>query len=433
MVISRIWSIPLSLLLLGLVGCTSVTVDDTQNTVNVSVQGLYQKRTPSGTSRGSLESRPTRYAFVEFRKNSDDSVLATASLGVNGTGTAAIPRGASVYAVLYADIFAPTATGTGFSLHGSVKKAIPQAHYATGAAFDAEPTWYASSSTFIADSSGSLTIQAEESNSVGGAFAIADQMVEFALGMGRLEPNLPLPNLHTFWTTGTGSTYPQAATNSSSTILKHPYSSRPILANEIWYGGPSNCAEAYNESLLQETFARSLFAYGSYWSTTQNTYGSIIRGDNDAAYTSPWIAAESTMAFTSGFGNFLSCAFRNDPNLYSVATNGTVTSWSLATHDFTPTAGGEFYGSSVARSLWGIWKTSLGGNQASLQTLWNATVPTLANQSNEYGMAPLGCYPTYLVGLKRLSGTVNLAAIQTQLTAENIGDLNASYFPGTSR
>jgi len=253
--------------------------------------------------------------------------------------------------------------------------------------------------------------------------------------MGRLEPSLPLPNLHAFWTNGTGSTYPQAVTNSSRTILKHPYSSRPILANEFWYGGPSNCAEAFNESLLQETFARSLFTHGSYWSTnaqSQTSYGSIIRGDNDAAYTSPWIAAESTMAFATGFGNFLSGAIRNDPNLYSVDSNGVVTSWSLATHDFTPTVGGEFYGGSVSRSLWGIWKTALGGSQASLQTIWNATVPTLANQSYEYGNAPLGCYPTYLVGLKRLAGTVNLAAIQSQLTAEYIGDINASYFAGTS-
>jgi hypothetical protein len=425
----------MGLVLLGFLGCSSSSSDDHYDSVRVTVQGLYQKRTPSGTSRGSLVTRPARYAFVELRRNSDSYVLATAELNADGTGTASIPRGERVFAVLVADVLPPTPGGTGFALHGSVKKAQLNASYSSGEAFRDVNNWTTTSSVFTADADGTLSIEALESTSEAGAFAIADQMVEFALGIGRLEPNLPLPNLHTFWTSGTGSTYPQAVTNSSQTILKHPFSNRPILAHELWYGGPSNCAEAFNESLLQETFARSLFAYGSYWTTnsqSQTTYGSIIRGDNDNAYTNPWVAAESTMAFATGFGNFLSGALRNDPNLYSVDSNGSVTSWSLATHDFTPTGGGEFYGSSVARSLWGIWKTALGGNQANLQTLWNATVPTLANESYEYGKAPLGCYPTYLVGLKRLAGTVNLAGIQAQLSAENIGDINTSYFASTA-
>jgi len=165
MVISRMWSVPLGFLLAGLVGCTSVSVGDTQNTVNVTVQGSYQKRTPSGNSRGSLESRPTRYTFVEFRKNSDSTVLASAALGANGTGTASIPRGASVYAVLWADVLAPTASGTGFSLHGSVKKARLASSYASGEEFRDVLTWGTTSSTFLADADGTLTIQALESTS----------------------------------------------------------------------------------------------------------------------------------------------------------------------------------------------------------------------------------------------------------------------------
>lgn len=422
-----------ALLLAGITGCTSVS-DDEGDLVNVTVQALHQKRSPSGTTLGGLIIRPSRYAYAELRRDSDSALLATVGLNGSGTGTGSVPRGSNVYAVVYADILAPNAAGTGFALHGSVKKAIPQSSYATGVAFDAEPTWYTTSPTFTASSAGTLSVLSLESNSEAGAFAIADQMVEFALGMGRLEPTLPLPNLHTFWTSGTGSTYPAAVTTAGGALLSHPYSTRPILAHELWYGGPANCADAYNESFLQETFARSLFANGSYWSTsTPRTYGSIIRGDADAAYIDPGIASESTIAFANGFGYFLSGAFRNDPNLYLVASNGSVSTWSLNTSTSpTPVGGGEFYGASVARSLWGIWKNSLGGAQSGLQTLWDATVPSRANLIYEYGNAPLGCYPTYLVGLKRLAGSTLSSSIQTQLSAENIGDINSLYFAGTA-
>jgi len=436
MTIQRIWTGSLASLLLVLTGCTAVSIDDgTANNVNVTVQALYEKPTLSSAGFGSLSSRPSRYALLEIHRNSDNSLIGSVGLGANGAGTLAVPRGTAVYAVVYADVLAPTPSGTGFSLHGSVKKSLPKSSYTTGSNFEAEPTWYTTSSTFTADNSGTLTVTALASTSEAGAFAIADQMVEFALGMGRVEATLPLPNLHAFWTSGTGSTYPGAVTNASGTILTHPYSNRPILANEIWYGGPNNCADAFNDSLLQETFAHALFAYGSYWSTnaqSQTTYGSIIRGDNDAAYTSPWIAAESTIAFANGFGYFLSSAFRDDSNHYLVATDGSATSWRLDQHDFTPTAPGEFYASCVARSLWGTWKTALGGGQTSLQTLWNATVPSLANQSYEYGNAPLGCYPTYLVGLKRLATTTNAAAVQAQLDAEHVSTINALYFDSTA-
>jgi len=86
----------------------------------------------------------------------------------------------------------------------------------------------------------------------------------------------------------------------------------------------------------------------------------------------------------------------------------------------------------VARTLWGTWKSALGGGQTNLQTIWNATVPAIASQSYEYGNAPLGCYPTYLVGLKRLAGASKESAIQSQLTAENIGAINASYFDSSA-
>jgi len=440
---SQKWTWLLTTPMLIFVGCGGGSDSQPRETVIVTVQARYEKQSVTSTGFGPITSQPARYALAKLYDNATNAELKSIDLDANGTGTATVIRGTNIFAVIYADILVPMPVGTGFTVHGNVKKAIPKAHYLTGAELENDPTWATTSDTFQANSSGNLTVLALKSTSEAGAFAIADQMVEFGLGMGRLEPTLPLPNLHVFWTSGTGSTNPTAATTASTstsvgTILNNPNTNRPMLVNEVWYGGPSNCADAYNGGLLVDTFSRGLSAYGSYWHTSsgQTQYGSIVRSDNDAASISPWISSESTIAFTSGFSAFLSAALRNDPNVYLMNSGGVVDSWSLAVHDATPTGGGEFYSSSIARAQWGIWKTALGGTTTGLQTIWNATNPTQAPNDLEFGNAPLACYPTYLKGLKRLAGTPVSSSIQTQLELENVGNgmdvTLGSYFDSTA-
>jgi hypothetical protein len=425
MAMKSLWALKAALPLALLTACTSVSVDDgSGDQVRVTVQAKYEKRP---LSSGSLLTLPARYALGELRYASNDQVAGgPVGLAADGTGTINVPRGSNVYAVIYADVMAPaSSTNLSFALYGSVKKGVPAASYTSVDAFDAVPTWYTTSEAFAANSDGTIPVTARESTSEAGAFAIADQMVAFARGVGNLEPSLPLPDLHVFWDAGTGSSYPTAVTTSRGDLLIRSTTRRPILSQQLWYGGPSNCADAFNDSLLQENFAHALFAFGSYWqvnSSNQYSFGTIIRSDNDPVAVSPWIASESSLAFQNGFGNFLSSAFRNDPYQYLVAANGSVSSWRLDQHTSPAAAGGgEFYGASVARSLWGTWKNAFSGSSNGLQTMWNATVPTPAAQPFEYGNAPLGCYPTYLMGLKRLGSSVS-AAIDTELNLENIGN-----------
>lgn len=427
------WSWSMISPVLFLVGCTVSVGNGSSDTVRVTVRAQYEKRTIGSGGMGALTTRPARYAYANLVNTSTNNVIDSVDLNADGVGSIEVTRGTNCYAVIYADVLVPASSGGGFSLHGNVKKAIPKTFYATSGigSLDSEPTWGTSSDSFLANSSDTLTIRALESTSEAGAFAIADQMVEFALGVGRLESTLQLPNLHVFWASGTGSTYPTAATTSTGTILHNPTTNRPMLMNEIWYGGPSNSADAFNDGLLLETFARGLFAYGSDW---QPTYESIIRSDNDSyAYIEPYIASESTIAFTSGYATFLSSALRNDPNVHLMDSTGAVDTWRLDQHDISPVDGGEFYASSIARAQWGIWKSVLGGNTTGLQTLWAATT---ANQPYEYGNAPLGCYPTYLLGLKRMAGSLAYNAMLPQLNAENVGkgaDVTlSSYLDGTT-
>jgi len=275
-------------------------------------------------------------------------------------------------------------------------------------------------------------VTALESTSEAGAFAIADQMVAFAQKVQALEPTLRLPNLHAFWyatsTDATLTTYPMAARVSGTGALLKQNTGRTVFQHEVRWAGPTAAdrgADAYNDGVLQEAFARLLFA--DYSLQAKDNAGNdepwpILRRDGDNAYADPWdsTALEPTLAWTSGFSTFLSCAFRNDPAFREVASNGAVSTLRLDTHSNPlPSPAGEYVPAAVARSLWGLWKNPslFNGSQAGLQTLWNAN---LANQDYEQSNTPLAAYPTYLNGLKRLAGIGTATTIANELLLENV-------------
>lgn len=425
----KCWTILILALPLAL-GTACTGGNDATDNVSVTVKASYEKIAYGSGGLGSVTPSPARYAYAQLCRESDGTAIQGVDLDANGVGTISIPPG-NVYAVVYADVAIPN--GSDLLMQGSVIPKVPTAHY-TATEFKNLLPWYVTSDSFTADSSGTITVRALESTGEAGAFAIADQMVEFALGMHRLEPTLPLPNLHAFWTTGTGDTNPAAVTDTTGNLIRSTFSSHPILAAEI----PKDTnwrSVVYNDGRLIETFARGLFATGSSWTKTVGEEGSLVRADNDNALIDLGYASEPSIAFMSGFSHFLSCAIRNDASLYDVTVKGTPKTLRLdQSTGITPTGGGEFYAGSIARTLWGIWNNALGGGTSGLTTMWNATIPSQANQALEYGNAPLACYPTYLRGLRRIASTVSDSTFMASLGLENVGNgldpISPSYFNG---
>ena len=419
-----------ALLLLG--ACRGGTSDG-PITVAVTVQGQYEKRVLSASGFSPvLTTLPTRHAFAQVVNSSSLQVEAAGTLGADGYRTFNVPKGITFFVALYATTEVPAASsGSGFYFYGGVKKAAPSPTYASADAFNQVTTWYTTSADSAANSSGTLTLRALDGTGEAGAFAIADQMATFALGLRTLEPTLQLPELYSFWNPGTTSTYPAAAlATAGGAILKQSTAlgGRAIFQHGVRYAGSAAAdrgADAYNDSVLMDSFARLLFADDSLV-YSNGTFGTIIRRDNDNGFVAPTDASEPALAFVSGFSTFLSCAFRNDPNTYEVSAGGGLpTVFRLDQHvGFTPIGGGEFYAGSVARTLWGIWKNGaiFNGSQAGLTTMWSATIPTVASRGYEYGNTPLACYPTYLTGLSRLAGVSAATPIQNELFLENVGN-----------
>lgn len=436
---SRSWTTAIMALSL-LLGTACTSVDDTGgsgDSVTVTIQASYEKRAYGSGGLGSVSTPPARFAFAQLCRTSDSQPIGQAiDLDINGRGAISIPRGSNVFAVVYADVTVPS--GNDIAMQGSVLKASPNAHY-TASEFKQlqdEFSWYVTSDSYVADSSGTVSLRALESTGEAGAFSIADQMVEFALGMQELEPALPLPNLHAFWKTGTQDNNPAPVTNTSGTIIRSSYSGRPVLAAEILYGSNWRTA-AYNDSRLLETFARGLFASGSTWTATPGEEGSIVRGDNDNAFIDLGYASEPSIAFMSGFSHFLSCAIRDEASLYDAFVTDAYTTFRLDQRTgYSPEGGGEFYAGSVARSLWDIWKNVLGGGKSGLIQIWDATNPSLANQDLEFGKTPLACYPTYLRGLRRMASSVPDSTFMTALNRDNIGNgtdpISPTYLNGNT-
>lgn len=415
-----------------LTGCGGGGGNDGPGTVAVTVQGQYEKRVLSSSGFSpAVTTLPIRYGFAQVVNSSSGRVEASGTLGADGSRTFSLPKGITFYVALYATAEVPAASGSGFYFYGGVKKASPAATYASADAFNQVTTWATTSADTSASTNGNLVLRALESTGEAGAFAIADQMATFALGMRNLEPTLQLPELYAFWNAGTGTTYPAAALGpGGTTVLKQSSSlgGRAIFQHSVRYAAPNAAdrgADAYNDGALLEAFARLLFADDSL-AYSNGTFGTIVRRDNDNGFVLPGDASEPAIAFVGGFSSFLSSAFRNDPFSYEVpATGGYPTVFRLDQHSgYTPTGGGEFYPGSVARTLWGIWKNGavFGGSQAGLKTLWSATIPSTASLGYEYGNTPLACYPTYLTGLSRLAGATATAPIQSELFLENVGN-----------
>ncbi|NWJ41249.1 MAG: hypothetical protein HXX12_09790 [Geothrix sp.] len=431
--------------LLLLAGCGGSS--DGPSAVSVTVQGQYEKRVLSTAGFGAAPTTlPTRYAYAQVVNSASGRVEAAGTLGADGTRTFAVPRGITFFVAIFATTEVPaSAPGGGFSFYGGVKNALPTATYASAEAFNQVPTWFTISADSAANASGNLTLRALDATGEAGAFAIADQMTTFALGMRSLEPTLQLPELYAFWNPGTTTTYPSVALAAGgSAILKQSTAlgGRAIFQHEVRYAGPTAAdrgADAYNDSLLLEACARLLFAEDSL-AYANGTFGQIVRRDNDNGFVAPGDASEPAIAFVGGFSSFLSSAFRNDPSSYEVpAGGGLPTVFRLDQHTgFIPTGGGEFYAGSVARTLWGIWKNNavFSDSQAGLGTLWSATIPATASLGYEYGNTPLACYPTYLTGLRRLAGPTASNAILDELALENVGNgtdpTSGLYLNGTT-
>ncbi len=416
-----------------LAGCGGGGGNDGPSSVSVTVQGQYEKRSLSSSGvSATLTTLPTRYGFAQVVNSASGRVEAAGTLGADGTRTFVVPKGITFFVALYATVEVPSSTsGSGFFFYGGVKKANPTSTYASADAFNQVPTWSTTSEDSVANASGNLVLRAKDATAEAGAFAIADQMATFALGLRALEPGLPLPELYSFWNAGPYTTYPSAAlATGGTTALKQgsALGGRVIFQHEVRYAGPAALdrgADAYNDSALLEAFARLLFADDSL-AYSNGTFGTIIRRDNDNGFILPSDASEPALAFVAGFSSFLSCAFRNDPYTYEVPTGGGAPAvFRLDQHTgFLPTGGGEFYSGSVARTLWGIWKhpAIFNGTQDGLKTMWSATVPTIASLAYEYGNTPLACYPTYLTGLSRLAGISAATPIQNELFLEDVGN-----------
>lgn len=420
-------------LVVGCGGSGSMGGDD----VRITIQAQYEKRDLGGSGFGSLAPRPARYAYAEV-VGSGGNVIASDYLGSDGTGWIDLPRGTAFQVKVQAQVEVPNSPiDNSFCLRGSVKRAFPASTYTSLADFNNRPNWITSSATVGADTDGTLTVTALESTSEAGAFAIADQMVAFAQKVQALEPTLRLPNLHAFWqaagSDATYATYPAAAwvqASGGEALLKQD-SGRTVFQHEVRWAGPTAAdrgADAYNDGVLQETFARLVLAdysLQSKYNDGTDAPDAIVRRDSDNAYVNPAdaTALEPTMAWTAGFATFLGSAFRNDPTLREVASNGTVSTFRLDAHSNPlPSPAGEFVPGAVARSLWGIWTNggTFNRSQAGLQTMWNATLPQTATQAYEYGATPLAAYPTYLNGLKRLAGTAAATPIANELNLENV-------------
>ncbi len=433
----RLW---LSLLaMVFAVGCVRVEDDgdrprpgDTQ----VLISGQYQKRILGPGGWSGTENRPARYCFAEVRKDSDDTLLAYGYLDGNGQGTVSLTGGTQAYVVLYARVKVPGAKAAG-KFRGSVKSGKPLTAYSSASAFRDLPDVLVPGATFTVGQGSGVTLTVPTSSWEAGAFNITDQMVVFAQGMDYLEPDVKLPALHAFWSTDHRYTdYPTLVRDGGLNLLptNDPASLQDASFSDLrttfqfpvrraLAGGPDSGADAFNDSVIQQSICHLLVQDYSYSSNG----ASLIRRDNDDAYLARTVESEPAVAFVSGFLDYLSCAFRRSNSLQDIDEVGTVRTYYLDRQGQFPMLPwrGEFYSGAIANSLYGIWKNVLGGADPGMGTLYDAAA--FAKGPGEYNNSILAAYPSYLMGLKAIPG-VSWTGVLGELGRENITDLTtASY------
>ena len=443
----RIWLFLTGLLAVLLLTACSTTNAPSGSDVQITLQAQFEKRLLGPSGFGATVTRPARYCWAELRDVSSGALLASDYLGSGGTGTVLVPRGLSIYVQVFAQYQVPSADPNGFFMRGSVKDSPLQSSFPTADAFAAVPVWSVTSDVVQANQDGTLRVTALTSNRIAGAFNIADQAVSFAAAVRDMDGSstLRLPDLHTFWTTSTNPgdqtrTYPALTKGPGNTILVSRNGGRALFSHGVYglAGGANTETDEWDDGVLQETFARLLFADGSYKADGSSPL-SLLRRDNDNTWVDRTVQSESTAAFVAGFSDFLSAAIRNDSRILDsyVGSTGTplVDVFDLADHTFVPVVDkGPFTRGSVAVSLWGLWKQALGGAPAGLNTLWAAvrSSTALADGTGEYEQATLGCFPSYLLGIQsRVTPTTWTSALN-ELALESIPAPAPAYFAGTA-
>ncbi|HJV23312.1 MAG TPA: hypothetical protein VJ570_11475 [Holophagaceae bacterium] len=417
-----------SALLLSL-GCVHIN-DGAPMGTQITVAAKY--RDP-----GTATLKPTRYCWTEVYDLTSGSLADSGYLDANGLGTFVYPEGDSIQVRVYARVEVPD--GSGFTLRGSVKPHALAASYATTDAFnaveDATLTSFPGTGTTLALTAEPDAFQTNQ------AFNAADQLVAFGQGMKVMQPGFQLPNLHVFFSSTYATTgYPTVVKTAGNQVLQQA-SGRAIFALPV-AGNASGAAGSNNDlgddAVLLEAYGHLLFADHSLQASGASAL-SYLRRDNDDQWVDRMYPSEPTIAFATGFGDFLAAACRSldgaaSPQLITdtkVDNGGSAATatFDLSRHDqFSRSPNqGEFYRGSVAISLWQTWQVALGGTPGGLQTLWNATA---RSQSGEYLNAPLGAYPTYLLGLKNLLGPASAAWTNTlfQLGQEDVQDPSPAYF-----
>ncbi len=435
----RTWLFALPLALL--VGCTSVSNDTgPSGAVRVTIQGQFEKQTLTSAGFGPTTTLPIRHSYAEVRQANGNTLLASGYLGTDGTAYLDVSPGTQLYATIYAEYEVPGGSAANdFFMRGGV---INQP-FDTTAVFTVNDEWSVVSSIATANSSGTLTVTATAASRIAGAFNINDQMLTQGLALSRLEPSLRLPSLFTYWSTNTDPLrqrrgYPQVL--KSGTQVVKSAAGRAIFTqslNGLQGGGAFSETDEWDDGVIQEVSAHLLFADYSLRSDGSSTL-SLLRRDNDNTYVSRYFQSESTVGFVGGFCDFLAGALRNNPVLLDsyLDLGGVqqVETFDLNSHTQVPSAQrSEFTRGSIAVTLWGIWKNSLSGDTPSLTTLWQAvrSNTALPDGSGEYTFGTLGCYPSYLLGVKSRVSAGTWSSAVAQLTQENVPEPTPAYFAGT--
>ena len=420
----------LSATLLGLLlACNGTGSADMGNNSSVTVQAAFQKEVLNSAGGHTMTTLPARYCLVKFYDNASNAETGTGGfLDGTGQGTFQVPSGESVYAKVYADWAVPglTASAPAFMQGYTVNAPYSQA-------FNSSPDWYVTSNTFTV-SNGTLSVLAlDDANRLAGAFNIADQGVTFALGMQSLVADPSLPSVAVYWSTSTNPAdqyraYPDATPFGTSMVT---INSRVVLQASVMgnaSGAVGTEQDEWDDGTLGETYAHLLFAPYTFKADGSNTLSYLRADTENVPFISLGVPSEPSQAFICGFADFLSSAFRGNPQILDSYGNGTSTP-SVQDEDLSHPANlGEFSRYGVAGSLWSMWG-ALGGNHAGLQTLWNATLTSNSGLDfvGDYNGSPLGCFPTYLVGLRAAVGST-WPACQTAFGAWGVSDPSNTYF-----